>query len=78
MKDDELDFDPGDIITVTGPGVHKGWWCGELNGKTGLIPTNYIQIQQDSGEDESMLQSNFIKRLYKSKKPVSYSYYLTY
>jgi len=39
---DELSFKDGDIIII-----HKkdpgGWWEGELNGKRGWIPANYVQ-----------------------------------
>jgi len=39
---DELSFKEGDVITI-----HKkdpgGWWEGELNGKRGWIPANYVQ-----------------------------------
>jgi len=38
---DELTFNEGDIIII-----HKkdpgGWWEGELNGKRGWIPANYV------------------------------------
>jgi len=39
---DELTFQPGDILTI-----HErngDWWTAELNGKTGLIPGNYVQL----------------------------------
>ena len=71
MKDDELNFDPGDIITVTGPSIHKDWWCGEINGKTGLFPVNYVQLQPEAAADSLTKQSSFLNRLYKSKKHVS-------
>jgi len=39
---DELSFNQGDVIII-----HKkdpgGWWEGELNGKRGWIPANYVQ-----------------------------------
>lgn len=38
---DELPFKRGDIITIhqeTGQ-----WWLGEINGRRGLIPANYVQ-----------------------------------
>lgn len=40
--DDELTFNEGDIIFI----VQKdqaGWWEGELNGKKGWVPANYVQ-----------------------------------
>jgi len=39
---DELSFNEGDILTI-----HKkdpgGWWEGELNGKRGWVPANYLE-----------------------------------
>lgn len=40
--DNELGFKAGEIITI----IQKdpaGWWEGELNGKRGWIPANYVQ-----------------------------------
>jgi hypothetical protein len=42
MRKDDLSFKEGDTIFV----VNKrpsGWWLGELNGKQGLIPSNYVE-----------------------------------
>jgi len=42
MRKDDLSFKEGDIIFV----VNKrpsGWWLGELNGKVGLLPSNYVK-----------------------------------
>lgn len=38
----ELSFQPGDVIIILrkDPG---GWWEGELNGKRGWVPHNYVQ-----------------------------------
>jgi len=38
----ELPFKIGDIITIV---AQKGdWWEGELNGKRGLLPSNYVEL----------------------------------
>jgi hypothetical protein len=37
---DELPFQKGDIISVLEKN-DDGWWRGELNGKTGMFPSNY-------------------------------------
>jgi signal transducing adaptor molecule len=37
----ELGFSRGDIITVL-DSVYKDWWRGELHGKTGIFPVNYV------------------------------------
>lgn len=38
----ELSFQAGDIITILKKDA-GGWWEGELNGKRGWIPHNYVQ-----------------------------------
>lgn len=41
--DDEVTFDPGDIINNVEM-VDDGWWLGEVNGKRGLFPSNYAEL----------------------------------
>ncbi len=41
--DDEVTFDPGDIITDIEQ-VDEGWWMGDVNGKRGLFPSNYAEL----------------------------------
>lgn len=41
-NDAELSFGKGDMINVYKKN-DNGWWVGELNGKTGLFPSNYVQ-----------------------------------
>ncbi|XP_054258288.1 SH3 domain-containing kinase-binding protein 1-like [Macrosteles quadrilineatus] len=45
VNDDELTLKEGDIITIISrDGQDKGWWRGELNGKVGVFPDNFIQV----------------------------------
>ena len=37
----ELAFDRGDIIKVVDRG-YKDWWRGQLRGRTGIFPVNYV------------------------------------
>ena len=37
----ELAFDRGDIIRVVDRG-YKDWWRGQLRGRTGIFPVNYV------------------------------------
>ncbi|KAH0556623.1 hypothetical protein GP486_005543 [Trichoglossum hirsutum] len=38
----DLQFRKGDVITVIGK-VHKDWWKGSLQGRTGVFPSNYVE-----------------------------------
>jgi len=46
---DELDFDKGSVINVINK-VDADWWTGELNGTTGLFPSNYVTPLSAIGE----------------------------
>ena len=43
--DDEVTFDPGDVITNIQE-VSDGWWIGDVNGQHGLFPANYVEVQK--------------------------------
>lgn len=38
----ELAFDKNDIIKVVDRG-YKDWWRGQLRGRTGIFPVNYVE-----------------------------------
>ena len=40
-NDDELSFTKGNFILVTSQ--EGEWWTGDLNGKIGVFPSNYVQ-----------------------------------
>ncbi|CAG9860721.1 unnamed protein product [Phyllotreta striolata] len=42
--DGELSFEPNQIITNVKSSPEPGWLEGTLNGKTGLIPENYVEV----------------------------------
>jgi len=46
----ELSISPGDIIVVTHVD-ESGWWGGELKGKSGQFPRNYVEIHEGSEEE---------------------------
>ncbi|XP_058125707.1 intersectin-1 isoform X2 [Anopheles coustani] len=48
LNDDELSFEKDDIIAVLGRDEPE-WWRGELNGTTGLFPSNYVGPFVSSG-----------------------------
>ena len=41
-QDDELSFEAGDVINIVNQDKDD-WWSGELNGKTGVFPANYVE-----------------------------------
>jgi len=44
--DDEITFDPDDVITMIEQ-VDEGWWMGTTSsGKRGLFPANYVELIQ--------------------------------
>ena len=43
----ELAFEKGDIIKVVDRG-YKDWWRGQLKGRTGIFPVNYVVREDDS------------------------------
>lgn len=38
----QLDFFANDIITVVQED-NSGWWTGEIDGRRGLFPSNYVE-----------------------------------
>ena len=38
---DELSFEKGCVVNVIDK-LDADWWTGELNGQTGLFPSNYV------------------------------------
>jgi len=44
-NDNQLSFAVNDMIRVYQQGDQKGWWYGELNGRWGIFPGSYVQIQ---------------------------------
>ena len=53
---DELKLFEGDIITIRNKDVpdSEGWWEGEVNGKVGLFPNNFVELLPAEEEDTSV------------------------
>lgn len=44
-NDDELELHIGDVVSVLETKTEdNGWWRGEINGKVGLFPDNFVEI----------------------------------
>ena len=53
---DELKLFEGDIITIRNKDVpdSEGWWEGEVNGKVGMFPNNFVKLLPSEEEDTSV------------------------
>jgi hypothetical protein len=60
----ELPFRTGDIINVIGNMDEDGFFMAELNGKRGLVPSNFLQPVQ-SPNDKYSMRSNEHKKAVK-------------
>lgn len=43
-QSDELTLCTGDVVNILESDVNEGWSRGELNGKTGLFPDNFVKL----------------------------------
>lgn len=51
QNSDELNLKEGDVVTIVSQeGFDPGWWLGELNGKTGVFPDNFVVVIQGSDD----------------------------
>jgi len=58
VNSDELSLAEGDIVTILSREVEdKGWWKGELKGKIGVFPDNFVQIMN---QDEVFFIDSFV------------------
>ena len=46
---DELKLTVGDIVTVINK-EEEGWWKGDLNGTTGMFPSNFVEVLPNTEE----------------------------
>lgn len=50
QNDDELQLNVGDIIAIVSKEAQDiGWWKGEIGGKTGMFPDNFVKPFQPEG-----------------------------
>lgn len=49
---DELTLAEGDIVTIVSRDVaDQGWWRGELRGRVGLFPDNFVTVLPSHGNN---------------------------
>ena len=75
---DELTFHKGSVITVLSKDADAGWWHGELDNKTGLFPSNYVQALDDQLPLPSSRCECALVTLTTSLNPVSHAHVLAY
>lgn len=46
-NNDELTLAVGDIIEFLGE-VEEGWWRGQLSGRIGVFPSNFVEVYQSA------------------------------
>lgn len=46
-NESELSFEPNQILRNVRPSREPGWLEGTLNGRTGLVPENYVEAVDD-------------------------------
>jgi SH3 domain-containing kinase-binding protein 1 len=52
-NEDELTLKDGDLITLLSREVaDKGWWRGELRGKVGVFPDNFVELVHNEEVNE--------------------------
>lgn len=45
VNDDELSLEEGQIVNVVSKEVEdKGWWKGEIDGRVGVFPDNFVKL----------------------------------
>ena len=54
---DELSFSKGQLISVLDK-TNSDWWKGEVNGVTGLLPTNYVKMTTESDPSQQCEWTN--------------------
>uniref|UniRef100_A0A2K5PNR3 SH3 domain-containing protein n=1 Tax=Cebus imitator TaxID=2715852 RepID=A0A2K5PNR3_CEBIM len=53
QNDDELTIKEGDMVTLINKDcVDVGWWEGELNGRRGVVPDNFVKLLPPDFENE--------------------------
>ncbi|XP_045447051.1 SH3 domain-containing kinase-binding protein 1-like [Melitaea cinxia] len=57
VNDDELTLAEGDIVNIVSKDApDRGWWKGELHGRVGLFPDNFVQLLPAVAEDAEEIQ----------------------
>uniref|UniRef100_A0A3B3SZB6 CD2-associated protein n=1 Tax=Paramormyrops kingsleyae TaxID=1676925 RepID=A0A3B3SZB6_9TELE len=59
-NEDELNLKEGDIICILSKDTGEpGWWKGEINGKEGVFPDNFVTVISDSDKEGVVSKGSF-------------------
>jgi len=62
VNDDELTLEEGQMVAVVSKEVEdKGWWKGEVDGRVGVFPDNFVKLMATPTTTPSVLPSEFQK-----------------
>lgn len=56
-NDDELSLKVGDIVAILAQ-EDEGWWEGEVGGKHGIFPSNFVEMIEDEAGAASVVREN--------------------
>jgi hypothetical protein len=63
VNEDELKLMEGEIVTIINKDLpDKGWWKGELRGKIGVFPDNFVTLLPSEGKSKIIRSSQFLFR----------------
>lgn len=63
-NEDELSLKEGDIITVIEKELEDvGWWKGEINGRIGVFPDNFVELIPSQEEVSKKLSLSLSRHL---------------
>lgn len=73
QNEDELTLAVGDVVTIVSKDSEdKGWWRGELAGKFGVFPDNFVEIvKQSEGQKPELPETHAISKLSDSNSHAS-------
>lgn len=74
LHDDELTLRPGDVIKNVRHIEEDGWMEGDLNGKRGLFPDNFVKVKPEHkllSQFESRVKNKTTKNKLKSNDKTS-------
>lgn len=55
-EEGELSLSQGQIVKVYDNTTFHDWWKGEVDGKVGIFPSNYVQVYQDASSSITLQQ----------------------